>query len=264
MAYKAVIMDVDGTLVNSQQHRVSMATVNAVQKLQSMGVIAVIASGRSGFAVSPKMLSGIEPDYCVCVNGALVVDKNGYPIYKDYLDHRLIDVLTRFCEEGGYCLSFSFEDAYYTYVKYQAFHDYYYSNTGDCTYIRNGEDHSRHLKSMPFGAFACLPDEAAAEFCRSYPELQFIPFESGAYDVCKAVTNKATGIEHLLEAIGIGWDEVVAIGDGYNDIQMLKAAGVGIAMGGAPEDVKAAAGIVTKTVAEDGVACALNAVFRLA
>ena len=62
----------------------------------------------------------------------------------------------------------------------------------------------------------------------------------------------------LLEATGVSREEVIAIGDGYNDLSMIKFAGMGIAMGNAQEPVKKAANDITLSNDEDGVAVAIE------
>ena len=66
--------------------------------------------------------------------------------------------------------------------------------------------------------------------------------------------DKALSLSVLLENIGMTREEVIAIGDGYNDLSMIKFAGIGIAMGNAQEPVKKAADYITLTNDEDGVA----------
>ena len=70
--------------------------------------------------------------------------------------------------------------------------------------------------------------------------------------------NKGQGIRDICRTLGISPEEVISFGDAANDIPMLLAAGTGIAMGNAAEDVKAAADYVTATNDEDGIAAALE------
>ena len=65
--------------------------------------------------------------------------------------------------------------------------------------------------------------------------------------------SKASAIEHIAKHYGYTLDNCVAFGDGRNDISMLEAAGIGIAMGNASEDLKAIADEICNDVAEDGI-----------
>ena len=75
--------------------------------------------------------------------------------------------------------------------------------------------------------------------------------------------DKALSLSVLLENIGMTREEVIAIGDGYNDLSMIKFAGMGVAMGNAQEPVKKAADYITLTNDEDGVAEAIERIFNV-
>ncbi|MNP36131.1 Sugar phosphatase YidA [compost metagenome] len=66
--------------------------------------------------------------------------------------------------------------------------------------------------------------------------------------------DKGTSLHHLSQQLGIEQHEVIAIGDSYNDLAMIKFAGLGVAMGNAPDDIKQIASYVTDSNMEDGVA----------
>jgi Cof subfamily protein (haloacid dehalogenase superfamily) len=85
--------------------------------------------------------------------------------------------------------------------------------------------------------------------------VQAIP---SSIEVLPPGASKGAGVARLLEDLGIAWANVLAIGDGENDIEMLQAAGIGVAMGNANELVKETADYVTNSNIEDGVAQALN------
>lgn len=70
--------------------------------------------------------------------------------------------------------------------------------------------------------------------------------------------SKAIAIEQMITHYGIKREEVMAIGDGYNDVSMIRYAGLGVAMGNAPEDIKQGADRVTASCDEDGVAQAIE------
>ena len=70
--------------------------------------------------------------------------------------------------------------------------------------------------------------------------------------------SKGTGIKKICDDMGIGTDEVIAFGDSFNDIPMIKTAGMGVAMGNAEDELKAAADMVTADCDHDGIAEALE------
>ncbi len=81
-------------------------------------------------------------------------------------------------------------------------------------------------------------------------------------DLSPVGVSKASGLQHVADTLGVAREDVLAIGDGRNDIEMLSWAGRGVAMGQAVEEVRAAADDVTGTVDEDGAAIELRRWFR--
>ena len=77
-------------------------------------------------------------------------------------------------------------------------------------------------------------------------------------DVTARGNTKQRGIDEIIRHFGIRLEDTIAFGDGGNDISMLRHAGIGIAMGNARDEVKAAARYVTDTVDEDGIAKAIQ------
>jgi len=70
--------------------------------------------------------------------------------------------------------------------------------------------------------------------------------------------NKMNATDAVLDALGIGYEECLAIGDSSTDLEIIKASGVGVAMGNAPDDIKAAADHITGINTEDGFAQAIE------
>ena len=73
------------------------------------------------------------------------------------------------------------------------------------------------------------------------------------FDVISKIGGKVIGIQKMLEYYGIGQEEVIAFGDGENDMEMLQFAGIGVAMGNADEEVKAVADYVTADIDDEGI-----------
>ena len=79
-----------------------------------------------------------------------------------------------------------------------------------------------------------------------------------AVDFTLAGVDKASGIARVGQTLGVNPTNMVAVGDSYNDLPMLEACGFSVAMGNAPPEVKDAAEFVAPSVAEDGLAVAIN------
>ena len=90
------------------------------------------------------------------------------------------------------------------------------------------------------------------------PDCDSLRWHPAFTDFVPKGSSKAVGIDHMIEHFGIKLEETMAIGDGGNDIAMLRHAGVGVVMGNASDEVKAVADYVTDSVDEDGVYNALK------
>ncbi len=80
-----------------------------------------------------------------------------------------------------------------------------------------------------------------------------IKTEGIAYDIFNSATDKAEGIQAVLDYEGLDWEDAIAFGDSTNDTQMLEKAGIGVAMGSATDYVKSFADIETTDVYHDGI-----------
>ena len=85
----------------------------------------------------------------------------------------------------------------------------------------------------------------------AYPGVDFI-------NVVAPGVSKGKALEVLASHLGVDRSEVIAVGDGINDISLLAAAGMAVAMGNAPDEVKAVADYITFDVAQSGLAAAIN------
>lgn len=263
MAYRVLALDVDGTLVCAAQKKITPETTAALKDLQSRGVIVILATGRSRFASTSDILgTDFPPDWRVCVNGAQVLDKTGCLVHEQRFALKDVESITAFTARHGLPLTFTFEDAYYVYSNYEEYISYYTSYTGPVPYLRDGSDHSRHTESLPFGAYIIrMPGKQSAALAELCPSIKLMETYPDAYDVSPRSADKKHGVEWVISRLGIGFDELAAIGDSDNDRELMSAAGLSIAMANAPAHIRASADHVTGSVEENGVAAAIERFF---
>ncbi len=266
LPYKLVALDIDGTLVEPGCGCARPVVQRAVGAVQALGAKVAIASGRCQLAaVDARVLGGIRPDYAVCAGGAQLIDAAGRELFACPLTPKQMYALVDFCENYEHELAFSFSDGYYVYIGHEAVAAHYRALAEHTEFIRDGEDQNRHLKSMPYAAFCHMAPARAEEFGRLYRHLglRFVPYAPGWYDVCQAGLTKAGGLAALLGLLGLSAGEMLAVGDAENDVEMLKMAGLGVAMANAAPPAKAAAGRIAPDVREDGAALLLDGLFGL-
>lgn len=251
--YRALLVDVDGTLVCARRKQPTPQAAAALRGLQERGVTVMLATGRTMMAVRPEVMSGIHPDYYVCMNGAYVADGAGKTLFHHPMSRRQFDDVLALARREGCPLGFAFRECYYTYEKDEIYRPFYERVNGDMVTLRDGTEATRHLQDLPYAAFGILPPDKLPFFTDPALGLHVTAFDKDVYDICQPDVNKATGVRQLLETAGLTWQDVVAVGDGENDMELLRDAGVGVAMGNASHRVKAAADAVTDGVMEDGI-----------
>lgn len=269
MNYQAVILDIDGTLVPVGSAGVSTRVVECIRRLRQQGVKIIVATGRADFVLTPALLGDFTADYYICINGSLVTDATHRPVYERRLDLAQMEQLDRFAVENNVILAYTFEDYYYLYHGYCDYGvlsgakdegGHYVGDGPDDGFVVNGADGLRHQTSMPYGAVLHgVPEDATLP---GNTGLSFVGFCPGSYDVYRADLDKACTARWLLDTLHIPMEACIAIGDGNNDVPMLRAAGLGIAMGNAREAVRAAADQITARAENDGVAVALDEIFK--
>ena len=250
---KAVFFDIDGTLVSFQSHQVPSSAHEAIAALRKNGIKVFIATGRHLMAINN--LPGLQFDGYVTLNGGLCYAGTSKElIYKHPIPQEdVAGILEYLRRKPMPCVFVREKDMYLNFCN------------------KSVEDVFRMLNfiDVPQADLQTKADQDVFQFIAFFDELQepdvmaALPhcrstrwFRSFS-DVVPVQSSKIVGIRKLCEHFGIAPDEVMAFGDGGNDLEMLQKAAIGIAMGNADEPVKAVADYVTSTVDEDGIARAL-------
>lgn len=255
---KAVFFDIDGTLVSFNTHQIPDSTKQALTRMRERGVKVFIASGRPPVQMKfLKDLVDFEFDGYVVMNGQYCYDAGGV-YHAQSIPNASLRLLLPYLEETG--LSCSFVELDYVYINRvtQAVIDLYDMLGGTARMEPTG-DPARSLTHTTYQLSAFLPQEQEAALLEHLPGCKAARWNPYFTDIIPADGGKPVGLQKTLERFGIRREESMAFGDGGNDIDMLRYAGVGVAMGNATsEDVKQAADYVTSTVDEDGVRRALE------
>lgn len=254
---KMVFSDIDGTLLTDDK-RVTARTEAAVKGLLQKGIPFVLVSARMPEAIYPiteKM--GIEIPL-ICYSGGLVLTREGETLASTVME---ADVTSRFLEEAGR----RFPDAT---VNYYAGHHWYVRDRKDPRVIFEMEITGAKAEEADFGARlqeGILPhkilmmmeppdcEQAERELQEIFPSLNVVRSAPTLLEIMDRSVTKASGIEVMLRHYGLTADEALSFGDNYNDLEMLRYTGTSVAMGNAPDAVKAAATDVTRSNEEDGI-----------
>ena len=256
---KAIFFDIDGTLVSFETHQIPASTVEAIAAAHARGIRMFIATGRApGFINNLGALQdrGLIDGYVTmnggyCYVGDEVLHKQVIPAPEvkailDYCEaHRITCTVV---DEHHICACYPSEALRRVFVEYL---------------------HAKEVPGVtPAEALRLIPDvcqlspffdeEQEREIRPLLPNCEIGRWHPAFVDVSALGCNKQLGIDLICRRFGIDVTDTMAIGDGGNDIPMLRHAGIGVAMGNANETVKAEADYVTDTVDQDGIAKALQ------
>jgi 5-amino-6-(5-phospho-D-ribitylamino)uracil phosphatase len=259
---KLVALDIDGTVLH-ENGVISDPVAAEVRRLTQGGHEVMLATGRSVASTLPVLEQlDISPEYVVCCNGAITLRRDpmaplGYRRqFVETFDPTHVLTTVRTHLTGG---RYAVEDE-----------TGFYRYTGEFPQGALGLSSERVefeglLHTRATRVVVISPDHGVEEFLGIVERmgLHRVSYTVGWtawLDIAPDGVNKATALERVREALGVPRRHLVAVGDGRNDIEMLRwaaEAGRGVAMGQAPEDVRRAASELTGTVEEDGLQKAL-------
>ena len=249
---KAVFFDVDGTLLSHRLGDVPESARRALAELRKHGIKTIVATGRHMIEYSSLPISDIPFDGYLTLNGNLLLDARRQVYAGTPIDRGEMEVLARIFQAKRIPFVLIGENRRYinyvndTVVRTQA------ETKGTVPSVGSygGEQVYQILAFVPEHQKKMLDDLLDECAVTSWNEtgIDIIPNEGG----------KAAGIRIFLAEQGLSREETMAFGDGENDIDMLRFAGIGVAMGNASDAVKAAADYVTDSVDDDGVEKALR------
>lgn len=244
---KLILLDIDGTIVDNDKKIIHPSTIKALELLKQNNHELVIASGRAYF-----MLYSIQEimhliNHYILINGQHIISRNS-TIYEDTINFFSLEKLIRNLNEKN--ITYGFESAYKEAISEinsrvtQAFTDLNLNLPPV-----NGE----FYKEQKVHQMWCFCDEKdIEELKKDNPEFDFVRWTTVGCDIIKKGQSKGKGLKFLIEELGMDIEDVIAIGDGDNDIEMVKMAGLGIAMGNATEKLKAVSDYVTDHISNDG------------
>ena len=262
MKYKLIALDLDGTLKNTN-NEITPQTKEALIKAQEMGIKIVLASGRPtpGLRHEAKELD-LEKygGYILSFNGARVVDvKTKDTIYEQTLTiDEAKKAYDRAKEYGLACMTYEddmivTEDIDDEYVNVESsINDIQKKKVSFKTNLKN-PIHKVLLTGKP-DYVGSIIDEFKQPFGDSLSIYRSAPF---FIEIMAQGIDKAASLDRLVKILGMKQEEVMAFGDGYNDLSMIEYAGMGIAMDNAVDGVKERANYITLSNNDDGIADAL-------
>ena len=260
MKYKMIVLDLDGTLTNSRKE-ITPRTKQALMQAQAKGIYVVLASGRPTYGIMPlaeelelKKYGG----FILAFNGGKIINcTDSAVLFEQKLDEKLVPLLyVEALKAGMAILTYQGEgiaatDKENRYVQEEAF-------INKMPVVQYND----FLSQLVYPVNKCLIVGDPSPLHEL--ELRLAEKMEGKMEVYRSAEyfiecvprgiDKARSIDRLITTLGIRREEIIACGDGYNDLSMIHFAGLGVAMANAAEDIRQKADFITLSNEEDGVA----------
>lgn len=250
---KAIFFDIDGTLRDFTEIGIRPGTYQAIALARANHIRCFVATGRHLVEIQEEGLLGrLEFDGYVLLNGSLCLDDKLSCLYANPIPVSQIQAMLALHKELGFPLLFMEKDAIYvSHITPQLER----LQSGIGTAVPPVEPHMERGLIRPVYQMVPFSDDLPPDLLAARLPLCDITcwHEAGACDITTKGGSKQLGIQKVIAHYGYSREEIAAIGDGYNDIPMIRYAGIGIAMGNGKEAVRAAADYVTDSIERDGL-----------
>jgi 5-amino-6-(5-phospho-D-ribitylamino)uracil phosphatase len=260
-----IALDLDGTIVREDQS-ISAQDLEAIARAQMAGIPVVIATGRS-FPTARRALSQLNVTTpVICSNGADIrfegksiysrTIENGwlrkaYAAVEPFSYQRFV-----FCGEHIYCEKGNMHKSLFRKWGVESF------NKDLMVFCNNADELMQMVGDLADKFLVCTEDESRYEEIQkltdSFGYFDTVLGENLQFELTPKGVSKASALEFLVNRMGLSMQDVLAIGDSTNDLEMIRCVGTGIAMGNAMGELLAVADGVTLPVWENGVAHAIK------
>ena len=249
----AVFFDIDGTLLSHRTGEIPQSTKDALFQLKDRGIHRIICTGRD--LVEMQKLPGINDlpfDGYLTLNGNLCLDGNKEMFAGNEIDPGEVEVLVRIFKASR--IPFVLIGEKKRYINYidDIVIDTQASTKGTLPDI--GEYNGEKI----YQCLAFVKDKERLMLEDMLDECTITSWNDTGIDIISKHGGKASGIEKFVQRYGLRRGETMAFGDGQNDIDMIRYAGIGVAMGNGIDALKRAANYVTTDIDDNGIANALK------
>jgi len=266
---RLLVLDIDGTIAG-KSNKISEPVKQAIQKAQAKGIQIAIATGRmycSALRFHQEVGSTLP---LLAYQGAWIQDPTKQKIHKHLpVSRRTAEQLLDYFESDALLSSLSvhFYINDQLYVRQVTPETRRYSQRVGIEPIAVGDLRNVLTQFEPTKVLALCEDTAIIEQMLGSLRQQYTPAElylttsvATFFEAAHPQVNKGAAVRYLAEEVlGLNAQNVMTIGDNFNDLEMLQYAGLGIAMGNAPAKVQAIAKWVAPSVEQDGAAAAIEA-----
>lgn len=253
MTRKLVVFDIDGTLI-TDEHELLVETIEAINTLKSKGHMVMCATGRS-LPIAKSVLEEAGIEHSILSNGAVAFEREEQ-IFNNPLDNDALHRLVKVSDERN--IDLVFNGLTETKLKNKDFQPE--TKLAMKSFGQNLPEieENFHHRAEVYQIVALLGEDKMDAYEGHFPEFRFVRWHEFGIDVLPQNGSKAETLKVVSEKYDFKREDIIAFGDGNNDMEMLQYAGVGVAMGNAKEELKAVSDFVTLSNNEGGICYGLK------
>ncbi|WP_210464730.1 Cof-type HAD-IIB family hydrolase [Rufibacter roseolus] len=265
MDYKAIFLDVDGTLLTDDL-TIALGSVKILSSLARRGLLICVVTARPPAAslfIYDQL--GIPQNPIICFNGALILQENRILHEETIATPQLLQILE---EVKGYVVRPSLY-RHHDWLTEEV--DRWVHQEMEITQTTPTQTEFNHILSADFrpNKILCMGESSEIDALEHHlkqmdlPDLNFHKSKPTYLEIMNRRASKSKGIERVISAWQVKREEIIAIGDNFNDLDMLRYAGTSVAMDNAPDEVKNSATFVTDSNNQEGILKALEKLIPL-
>lgn len=255
---RLIAVDLDGTLLNSQ-HQVSPRNLSVLKSAIARGVQVVIATGKThGSAREIIPLLGLSSPG-VFVQGLVIHNPDGSVRSSIVLEPEIVQSIVDFADEYDLVAIAYSNTRLLIRDEHPALHVLSGHSEPEAEIVGPLTEYGAPInKFILFGDNDHLLQARKALTLKLNGRVTIVQALTGMLEILPPGTSKGAGLRKVIDELGISPENVLAIGDGENDAEMLRMAGIGVAMGNAMPEARQAADYIVASNDEDGVAEAVE------
>lgn len=274
MLYRLLALDVDGTLLDTRME-ISPRTRAALNAVRARGIVTVIATGRARHSAT-DWSRRIGGGPVICCNGGMVLDEQHELLWAKAMARPVLQHTLRLTREAGlmsqcYTPTGLYMDRSGSYIRnylawvrkrmtlataFRSLSGFWRTNRVHS--VRNLVTWSEKPDLPPVVKVSIIgPAEAlpalSARLVKEIPGVEVVSSGPDNLEVTAVGVSKGSALQALAARLKVPREAIIAVGDSGNDVEMVKYAGLGVAMGNATEDLKAVADRITTSCDQDGI-----------
>ena len=271
MVYRLLVLDIDGTILRSN-YRIDKAVKEAIDYVRRKGVYVTLATRRH-YSSAKKVAKALKIDSILIThNGAFVANDMNNPLYVERILEDEVDGITKLFEMNDCHVRIKHERFSLANRIKQNQEVIARMTVGDPIFypINFTDELNEYVNKSPISPLqieAFFDDKLEGQVLKQAVSERFSTvdvhmYEDNRIEIVRRNVTKARAMLKLAKHFGIAQEEIVAVGDSEADIDMIREAGLGVAMGNASREVKQHADWITRSNDQNGVAYMMKEVFR--